>query len=121
MLPGAAPPPHLPGPPELPKDARFKSACTAALGPLARETWLRALDGPAPESRQVTLGGTEVLLASVCKPHHCRDHKLVLLWQAQAGRLHGLLQQHGRQTLLGAPPAPLAREIERIWASEWRK
>jgi hypothetical protein len=120
-LPGAPPPPSLPSPPMLLKDARFKAAYNQALGPLAREPWLMKLDGPAPESRLVKVAGTDYLLASVCKPHDCSDHNLVLLWQAQQGQLLGMLQQRGRKTLLGAPAPAAASEIDRLWTSEWRK
>ena len=120
-LPGAPPPPSLPAPWDLLKDARFKAAYTQALGPLARDRWLMALDGPAPESRMVQVAGVEYLLASVCKPHDCSDHNLVLLWQASQGQLLGLLQQRGRKTLLGQPSPAAAAEIERLWKGEWRR
>lgn len=120
-LPGAPPPPSLPGPYDLLKDARFKAAYVQALGPLAREPWLKVLDGPAPESRMVKVAGTDYLLASVCKPHDCSDHNLLLLWQAQQGQLLGLLQQRGRKTLLGAPSPTAASEIDKLWTREWRR
>lgn len=120
-LPGAPPPPSLPGPVDLLKDARFKAAYVAALGPLAREPWLTRLDGPAPESRRVKLSGTDYLLASTCKPHDCYDHSLVLLWQAQQSQVLGLVQQRGRKTLLGKPPPEAARELEKLWAAQFRK
>lgn len=120
-LPGAPPPPSLPGPADLLKDARFKAAYTRALGASAREPWLRVLDGPAPESRNVKVAGVDYLLASTCKPHDCFDHNLVLLWQAQQGQVLGLLQQRGRNTLLGAPPPVVAGELEKLWAAQFRK
>jgi hypothetical protein len=120
-LPGAPPSPRLPSPPDLLKDARFKAAYLQALGPLAREPWLTRLDGPAPESRRVKVAGSEYLLASVCKPHDCYDHNLLLLWQDEPGRLLGLLQQRGRKTLLGAPSPAVAGEIDKLWAGEFRK
>jgi hypothetical protein len=119
-LPGTPPPVRL-GPPDLLRDARFKAAYFRALGPLAREPWLARLDGPAPELRKVQVGGIEYALAAACKTHDCADHNTVLLWQPKAGVLHGLVFQNGRNTLLGNPPTEVARELQRLWAGEFRK
>lgn len=120
-LPGAAAPTGPQGPADLLKDARFKAAYTQALGPLARERWIARLEGPAPPLRTVDVGGVEYTLAASCKPHDCSDHNLVLLWHAPQGQLLGLVQQHGRNTMLGAQSPAMARQLEQLWATEWRR
>ena len=120
-LPGATPANVERGPTYLLKDARFKAAYTKALGPLAREPWISAMEGPAPALRQVTVAGSEYTLAATCKPHDCADHNLVALWQPQQGRVLGLVQQRGKKTMFGAPDAAQARELEKLWAAEWRR
>ena len=122
-LPGTLPPgaAAMQYPVDLLKDARFKAAYTKALGPLAKEPWLTNLTGPASENRPLTVAGSAYTLASSCKPHDCYDHNLVLLWQAAEGKVYGLVQQQGRQTPIGAPPAAVANELPKIWAREFRR
>lgn len=120
-LPGVTPAPTWQNPADLLKDARFKAAYLRALGPLAREPWLARLEGPAPENRPLAVAGTEYTLASSCKPHDCFDHNLVLLWQAGQGQVYGLVQQQGRQMLIGAPPPAVAAELPAIWTREFRR
>jgi hypothetical protein len=120
-LPGAPPPASLPSPPDLLKDARFRRAYFAALGPLGQETWLRELSGPAPLSQDVTLAGTKFVKASVCKPHDCRDNNLVLLWEPAQGVVYLQLHARGRDATMGAPPGPVAAELPRLWRQEWRR
>lgn len=120
-LPGVTPAPTWQSPADLLKDARFKAAYARALGPLAREPWLARLTGPAPQNRPLAVAGTEFTLASSCKPHDCFDHNLVLLWQAGQGQVYGLVQQKGRQTLIGAPPPAVAAELPGIWTKEFRR
>lgn len=119
-LPGA-PQPRGPGSPvDLLGDARFKSAYTKALGPLAREPWLARMNGPAPELRKLTIGGVEYTLGAVCKPHDCGDNNMVVLYDPAQGTVAGLIQQSGRKTPFGNPPSALAGELDRLWAKEWR-
>lgn len=121
-LPGAPLPMALPGPTELLKDPAFRKPYLAALGPLAREQpWLRELGGPAPESQKVTVAGTGYLMASVCKPHDCYDHSLVLLYDAPRGVVYGKLNHGQRSSLLGQPPPAVAAELERLWRGQFRK
>ena len=120
-LPGAPPPSAEQGPTDLLKDARFRAAYTQALGPLARERWIARLEGPAPALRTVRVSGIDYTWAASCKPHDCSDHNLVLLWQAQKGQVLGLVQQRGRHTLLGSPAPAVARELDKLWAAEWRQ
>lgn len=120
-LPGAVAAPVAGSPADLLRDRRFRTAYTKALGPLAREEWLARLDGPAPELRKVIVGGVEYTLGAACKPHDCADNNVVVLHAPASGAVYGLVQQHGRKTLLGAPPAQIAREIDGLWAAEWRR
>lgn len=119
-LPGATQANAPQGPPDLLRDARFRAAYRQALGPMAGEPWLARMDGPAPALRQVALGGVDYTLAAVCKPHDCADHNMIVLWAPGSGSLIGLVQQRGRKTLLGEPPATLARRIDGLWAREFR-
>lgn len=119
-LPGA-PVVTAPSPPDLLRDPKFKTPYLKALGPLASEKWLSTLTGPAPEVKKVQAAGAEYQLASVCKPHDCAEHNTVLLYDAAAGTVVGKVYQAGRSTLIGNPPPALARELERLWAEEWRR
>ncbi len=116
-----APQPVRLGPPDLLGDPRFKAAYLRALGASAQERWLARLEGPGSELRKVKVAGTEYALAATCKPHDCADSNLVLLWAPKAAVLHGLVFQNGRNTLLGNPPPEVAKELQRLWAAEWRK
>ena len=120
VAPGTAPPALL-GPPDLLKDQAFKRSYTKALGPLAKEPWLMKLDGPAPPVKKVQVVGREYQLASVCKNHDCADNNMVLLYAAASQTVYAKVFQRGRSTLIGAPPAPVAAELERLWTSEWRR
>lgn len=119
-LPGTQPPVEL-GPPDMLRDAAFKSAYVKALGPLAKTAWLAKLNGPAPPVKTVKVAGADYQLVSVCKPHDCADNNMVLLYAANSGSLVGKLQNAGRGVLLGNPSPAMAAELERIWLSEWRR
>jgi hypothetical protein len=118
-LPGAAVAQSM-SPPELLRDPKFKSAYLPALGPLAREKWLASLSGPAPQVKTVRIAGTEMRLASVCKPHDCADNNTVLLYDAAQPAVYGKVYQAGRSTLLGNPSATVAAELDKLWQQEWR-
>jgi len=118
-VPGAARPIQI-GPPELLKDARFKRPYVQALGPLAREPWLMELDGPAQPVEKVQVAGNEYQLVSVCKNHDCFDNSMVVLYAAASQTVYGKIFQRGRATLVGAPPAPVAAELERLWKATYR-
>jgi hypothetical protein len=119
-LPGA-PVATAPSPPDLLRDPKFKTPYLKALGPLAGEKWLATLAGPAPQVKKVQAAGAEYQLASVCKPHDCAEHNTVLLYDAAQGLVVGKVYQAGRSTLIGNPSPALARELERLWAEEWRR
>jgi hypothetical protein len=120
VAPGTAPPAQI-GPPDLLKDETFRRTYTKALGPLAKEPWLMELDGPAPPVKKVQVDGKEYQLASVCKNHDCADNNMVLLYAAATPSVYAKVYQRGRSTLVGAPPAPVATELERLWKAEWRR
>lgn len=109
------------GPPELLLDPKFKSIYYKALGAKVKEPWLAQLDGPAPPVKKISVAGTEYLLASACKNHDCGDNNTVLLYSPVQGVVYGKILQQGRASLLGAPPAAIAVELDRLWAAEWRQ
>jgi hypothetical protein len=119
MVPGTAPPAQI-GPSDLLRDAKFKRPYVQALGPLAKEPWLMALDGPAQPVEKVQVVGNEYQLVSVCKNHDCFDNSMVLLYAAASQTVYGKVFQRGRSTLVGAPPAPVAAELERRWKATYR-
>jgi hypothetical protein len=119
VLPGTAPPVQI-GPGVLLKDAKFKRPYVQALGPLAKEPWLMELDGPAQPVETVQVAGNEYQLVSVCKNHDCFDNSMVLLYAAASQTVYGKVFQRGRSTLVGAPPAPVAAELERLWKATYR-
>ncbi len=119
-LAGATPAAVAQSPSDLLRDARFRAAHSKALGPLLRERWLARMDGPAPPLRKVAIGGVEYTLVSVCKPHDCGEHNMVALYAPERGAMYGLVQQSGRKTIVGEPPAEMATRLEQLWATEWR-
>ncbi len=120
-LPGAPTPAQLPDPTALLKDARFKKAYFAALGPLGQEPWLRTLNGPAPQSQEIVLAGQKFIKAAVCKLHDCQDNNLVMLWEPSQGSVYLQIHTRGRDQTLGQPPQAIAIELPRIWKQEWRQ
>ena len=118
-VPGA-PPPAMTFPPEMLKDAGFKSAYLQALGPLAKESWLTRLDGPAQEVEKKRIAGNEYQVVSVCKNHDCYDNSMVVFYAAATSTVYGTVFQRGRTTLVGAPPPPVAAELERVWKATYR-
>jgi hypothetical protein len=122
-IPSAAPPAAAEpqSPPDLLRNPKFRAAYFKALGPKSKEGWLTTLDGPAQPLKRVRVGGAEYIMASVCKPHDCADNNTVLLYSALNGAVYGKIFDRRRATLIGAPPAAVATELDRLWASEWRK
>ena len=103
------------------KDESFKRPYVQALGPLAREDWLMRLDGPAPPVKKMLVAGTDYYLVSSCKNHDCFDNNMVLLYAAPTSTIYAKVYQRGRSTIVGAPPPPVATELERLWKAEFRK
>jgi hypothetical protein len=108
-------------PSDLVRDARFRAAWLKTLGPLSREAWLARMNGPAPELRREQLLGQDWLVAAFCKPHDCGDNNAVVIYDEATGRVHAVVHRAGRTGLLGAPPAPLGADLQRIWRREWRQ
>lgn len=101
-------------------DPKFRPLYFKALGPKAKLAWLAKMDGPAPLTRKVGIGGDEYVLAAFCKNRDCADHNAVLLYEASRGVLYGTIYEKGRSTLIGNPPPALATELGRLWKKEWR-
>lgn len=99
---------------------KFRAAYYRALGARVKEQWLAKLDGPSPATRRVTVAGREYVLVSSCKDHDCADNNAVLLYSSEFQIVYGKIYQHGRSSLIGVPPAGVARELDRLWKVEWR-
>ena len=119
-LPGAAPPPAERAPSDYLRDARFKAAYQAVLGPMAQERWIAQLEGPAPPVKQVKVGGVAHDLLAVCKQHDCAEHTMVLMYAPSTGSVAGKVVQAGKSTPLGQPSPAEKAELERAWKREWR-
>lgn len=107
-------------PSELIRDPKFKPVYIRALGPLAKQRWLAQMDGPAGAMTQERVAGSAYQLAAFCKAHDCNDNNAVLLYDASRDRVYGLVHLAGRNQLIGAPPQPVAAELDRLWRREWR-
>jgi hypothetical protein len=94
---------------------------TSEIGARDNDRWLVRREGPAPEPQWVTVDGTRYLLHAFCKPHDCYDNNAVALYDQGSGRIYGLVQRDGRNRLVGAPPAALAPQLEKLWREQWRK
>lgn len=102
-------------------DPRFKRAWRATLGSAAREPWLAEMDGPAPEPRWVTVGGTRYVLNSFCKAHDCYDNNVVQLYNPSESRIYALVHRADRDMLFGDPPPQMVGDLRRLWQGEFRK
>ena len=118
-VPGA-PPAATMMPPGMLKDSSFRRAYFQALGPLAKEAWLARLDGPAQPVEKRSIAGNEYRVVSVCKNHDCYDNSMVVFHAAASNAVYGTVFQRGRSTLIGAPPAAIAAELERVWKTTYR-
>jgi hypothetical protein len=101
-------------------DPKAKAAYMKALGPLAREPWLARLDGPSPQNRAVKVAGADFVLLSACRNRDCEQNNTVLLWSGGPDVVYGKVYQRGKSTLIGAPPPPVAAELDKLWKQEWR-
>ncbi len=82
--------------------------------------WLMQLDGPAQPVKKVQIGGNEYQVVSVCKNHDCYDSNMVLLYAAASETVYGKVNQRDRAVLVGAPPASVVAELERLWRATYR-
>jgi hypothetical protein len=107
-------------PPGMLRDSGFKRAYFQALGPLVKEDWLARLDGPAQPVEKKAIAGNEYQIVSVCKNHDCYDNSMVVFYAAASKAVYGTVFQRGRSTLIGAPPAAIAADLERVWKTTYR-
>src|SRR6185369_11209915 len=119
-VPGAPAAAPMTMPPAMLRDASFKRAYLTALGPLAKESWLTTLDGPAQPVETKRVAGSDYQVVSVCKNHDCYDNSMVVFYAAASSTVYGTVFNRGRSTLVGAPPAPVAAELERVWKATYR-
>jgi len=102
------------------KDPKFKSVYYKALGPIVSENWLATLDGPATPNSKMTVAAHEYLFDKSCKNPDCSDNNLVFLCSAARGVVNGKLLLRRRGSLIGNPATAVSRELDRLWAAEWR-
>lgn len=105
---------------DLLKNPQFKTAYLAALGPKAKEKWLREMSNSSLV-RNVRIEGEDYQVASPCKPHDCGDNNLLLIYAPAKGTVYGSLYEKGKTTLIGAPGPALGAELERMWKKEFRQ
>ena len=91
------------------------------LGSRARADWLATLDGPAKQVKVITLAGSEYRLLNVCKAHDCGDNNTVILYSPASNIVYGEIHESGKVTLIGKPAPEIARELDRLWKSEWQQ
>lgn len=118
------PPPPTGSPAALAQGPAMQKAWRAALSTLGtreNDDWLVRRDGPSPEPQWTTVEGTRYLLHAFCKPHDCYDNNAIALYDQGSGRIYGLVQRDGKNRLVGAPPAGLAPQLERLWREQWRQ
>ncbi|MEO5883604.1 MAG: Ivy family c-type lysozyme inhibitor [Caldimonas sp.] len=101
-------------------DPKAKAIYYKALGPLAKQPWLAKLDGPSPQNRPIKVAGADYVLVSWCKNHDCEQNSAVLLWSGAQDVVYGKVYQKGKSTFIGAPPAALEAELDKLWKAEWR-
>jgi len=112
----------LPGPAQLAAAPAFARPYHKALGKLAKEQdWLLALEGPAPDSRGVTVDGREYLVLQSCKAHDCAENNIMLFWSADKALVYGKVRAGGKSTMIGSPPPAVAKEIGNAWWTQWGK
>jgi hypothetical protein len=110
----------LPGPAQLAAAPAFAAPYRKALGKLAKEQdWLLALEGPSPETRSVTVDGREYWVLQSCKAHDCAENTTTLFWNAEKHLVYGKVRAAGKSTMIGSPPAAVAREVGNAWWKQW--
>ena len=67
------------------------------------------------------IAGVKYILADACKNHDCGDNNVVLLYAPAQGRIDGKINERGRVTFIGQPPANLMVALNRLWKTEWRQ
>ncbi|MDQ0071713.1 hypothetical protein J2W34_003507 [Variovorax boronicumulans] len=115
------PAPPTGSPAALAQGPAMQKAWRAALGTKENDRWLVRREGPAPEPQWVTVAGTRYVLHAFCKPHDCHDNNAIALYDQGAGRIYGLVQRNGKNTLVGTPPQTLAPQLDKLWREQWRQ
>lgn len=115
------PPPPTGSPAALAQGPAMQKAWRAALGAKENDRWLVRREGPAPEPQWVTVDGTRYVQHAFCKPHDCHDNNAIALYDQGSGRIYGLVQRNGKNTLVGAPPQALAQQLDKLWREQWRQ
>jgi Inhibitor of vertebrate lysozyme (Ivy) len=115
------PAPPTGSPAALAQGPAMQKAWRAALGAKENDRWLVRREGPAPEPQWVTVDGTRYVLHAFCKPHDCHDNNAIALYDQGSGRIFGLVQRNGKNTLVGAPPQALAPQLDKLWREQWRQ
>lgn len=105
---------------DLLKNPQFKTAYFAALGPKAKEKWLREMTNSSLV-RSVRIDGDDYQVAAPCKPHDCGDNNLLVIYSPTKGAVYGSLHEKGSTTLIGAPGPALGAELARMWKKEFRQ
>ncbi|MET3494906.1 Ivy family c-type lysozyme inhibitor [Variovorax boronicumulans] len=107
-------------PAALAQGPAMQKAWRTALGTRETDRWLVRREGPAPEPQWVTVEGTRYVLHAFCKPHDCHDNNAIALYDQGSGRVYGLVQRNGKNSLVGAPPKALAPQLDKLWREQWR-
>jgi hypothetical protein len=103
-------------------NAPFGTTYRRALGPLARQGWLAELAGyPESLDRTVQVAGKPYRFGQGCKPHDCYDNNMVMLYSPEDGTVHGKAVVASHPSYFGAPPPVVQRELDRLWAGEFRQ
>jgi hypothetical protein len=109
----------LPGAAEYAMDLAFAVPYKKALGKYAGEHWLQTLQGPSPESKRVTIAGTEYVVIAACKDNDCADNNTTLLWNPDKKTVFGKVRVLGKSALVGNPPKEVQKDLGDLWWRQW--
>jgi hypothetical protein len=100
-------------------DPGFKAAYFKALGRFKNEPWLATLDGPARDTKRVTVAGSKYLLTGSCKNHDCAENNVTILYSPEKKLVYGKIRMSGKSALIGSPPPAVAKELGEFWRKAW--
>jgi hypothetical protein len=109
----------LPGAADYAMDLAFAVPYKKALGKYGGEHWLQTLQGPSPESKRVTIAGTEYVVIAACKDHDCADNNTTLLWNPDKKTVFGKVRVLGKSALIGNPPKEVQKDLGDLWWRQW--